>query len=155
MADGRDAGLRNLEGDSEQAFYDWYHSGGRSGAHPWEICHGGNSTHISLFVSDQDQKWKLVLAGSSIARVVETVKMAIELFEHNIPFILKQAEEILQMVTGNDYIGIVPDFIFPRYCHNFFPEEDKIIDFMNLGHENAEDIIQNSYWYALEKIECD
>jgi hypothetical protein len=155
MADGRDAGLRNLEGDSEQAFYDWYHSGERLGAHPWEICRGGNSTHISLFVSDLDQKWRLVLAGSSDARVVETVIMAIALYEHNIPFILQQPEEILQMVTGNDYIGIVPDFILPRYCHSFFPEEDKIIDFMNLGHEQTEDIIQNSYWYPLEKIECD
>ena len=154
MADGRDAGLRNLERDSEQAFYDWYHSGERSGAHPWEICRGGNSTHISLFVSNQDQKWKLVLAGSSAGRVVETVKMAIALYEHNIPFILQQAEEILQMITGNDYIGIVPDFIFPRYCHSFFPEEDKIIDFMNLGLENTKDIVKNAFWYPLEIIEC-
>jgi len=32
MADGRDAGLRNIEGDSPGAFYEWYHNYGRMGA---------------------------------------------------------------------------------------------------------------------------
>jgi hypothetical protein len=50
FADGRDAGLRDIDGDSPEAFNEWYHSGSRMGAHPWEICRGGNSTHISLYV---------------------------------------------------------------------------------------------------------
>ena len=37
MADGRDAGLRDIDGDSPEAFNEWYHSGSRMGAHPWEI----------------------------------------------------------------------------------------------------------------------
>jgi len=32
MADGRDAGLRNIEGDSPGAFHEWYHNTGRMGA---------------------------------------------------------------------------------------------------------------------------
>ena len=55
--------------------------------------------------------------------------------------------------TGNHYIGIVPDYIIPRYCHSFFPEEDRIIDFMDLGYEQDEIIIASAYWYPLEKIE--
>ena len=31
-ADGRDAGLRNIEGDSPGAFHQWYHNGERMGA---------------------------------------------------------------------------------------------------------------------------
>jgi len=58
-------------------------------------------------------------------------------------------EEILRMVTGSDYIGIVPDYHFPRYCHSLFPPEDRIIDFMNLGYEDTEDIIKYAYWYPV------
>ena len=153
MADGRDAGLRNIEGNAQRAVHAWYHSGERLGAHPWEICRGGNSTHISLFATNTENKWYLRLAGSSIVRVEETVKMAIVLYDKNIPFTLSEAEAILQMITGNDYIGIVPDYIFPRYCHGLFPKEDKIIDFMNLGMEEDEAIISKIYWYPLKKIE--
>jgi len=153
MADGRDAGLRSIEGNSQKAFHNWYFGSERLGAHPWEICSGGNSTHISLFASYAENRWSLRLAGSSVVRVEETVKMAVALYEKNIPFILDKAEAILHMVTGNDYIGIVPDYIIPRYCHSFFPDEDRIIDFMDLGYEQDEIIIANAYWYPLEKIE--
>jgi hypothetical protein len=154
LADGRDAGLRNIDGDSPEAFYEWYHSAERIGAHPWEICRGGNSTHISLFISEAQNGWDVRLAGSSISRVEETVRMAVALFENKIPFQLSEAEEIVRMVTGNDFIGIVPDNIFPRYCHSLFPVEDNIIDFMNLGFDKEIilKIIEKTYWYPLEEI---
>jgi hypothetical protein len=57
------------------------------------------------------------------------------------------------MVTGTDYIGIVPDYVLPRYCHGLFPKEDRIIDFMNLDREKEDRIIPLTYWYPLEKIE--
>lgn len=154
MADGRDGGLRELAEDSPSAFYEWYHSSAWLGGHPWEICRGGNSTHISLYISDVQGKWKVRLAGSSIVRVEETVRMAVALYDSNIPFELSDAEEILRMVTGNDYIGIVPEYIFPRYCHRFFPKEDQIIDFMNLGYDKdvTGKIAEKAYWYPLEWI---
>ena len=157
MADGRDAGLRNIPGDSPEAFYDWYHSSERVGAHPWEICRGGNSTHISLFVSEVDNKWNIRLEGSSIGRVEETVRMAVALCENSIPFQLSDAEEIVRMITGNDFIGIVPDTIFPRYCHSLFPVRDNIIDFMNLGSDKeiVPKIIEKTLWYPLEEITLD
>lgn len=153
MADGRDEGLREINGDSSQAFHEWYHHG-RWGGHPWEICRGGNSTHISLAVYPQDGKWIVYLAGSSIGRVEETVRMAVALHEYKIPFELSQAGEIVRMVTGDDYIGIVPEHVLPRYCHSMFPEEDRIIDFMNLGYDEefTQKIVEKSYWYPLEEI---
>ncbi len=154
MADCRDAGLRNIESDSSQAFSEWYQSGSTMGAHPWEICRGGNSTHISLFVSERNGKWAIRLAGSSIVRVEETVRMAVALHENRIPFELSDAEEIVRMVTGNDFIGIVPDTVFPRYCHSLFPKEDRIIDFMNLGFDRdlVPKIVEKTCWYPLEEI---
>jgi hypothetical protein len=155
MADGRDAGLRDIDGDSPEAFNEWYHSGSRMGAHPWEICRGGNSTHISLYVLDKNGKWIFDLAGSSIVRVEETVRMAVNLYEKMIPFELRDADEIVRMVTGEDFIGIVPDTVFPRYCHSIFPEEDRIIDFMNLGSDKeiVPAIVEKAQWYPLERIE--
>jgi len=153
MADGRDSGLREIERNSTKAFSDWFHSSGWSIGHPWEICRGGNSTHISLFVHPKDTQWTLRLAGSSVGRVEETVKMVLSLYDHHIPFILSEAEEILRMVAGTDYIGIVPDYVFPRYCHSCFPKEDRIIDFMNLYREDEDRLIPLTYWYPLERIE--
>jgi hypothetical protein len=154
IADGRDAGLRDIDPDSPEAFYDWYHSGGTLGSHPWEICRGGNSTHISLYVSEVQGKWNITLAGSSVGRVEETVRMTVALFDNKIPFELRDANEIVRMVTGIDFIGIVPDKFLPIYCHSLFPKEDKIIDFMNLGFDNEiiPKIIEKAFWYPLDKI---
>ena len=124
------------------------------GAHPWEICRGGNSTHISLFVSEKSGKWAVRIAGSSIGRVEETARMAVALHENKIPFELSDAEEIVRMVTGIDFIGIVPDTVFPRYCHSLFLKEDRIIDFMNLGYDKelVPKIVEKTFWYPLEEI---
>jgi len=155
FADGRDAGLRDIDGDSPEAFNEWYNSGSRMGAHPWEICRGGNSTHISLYVLKKDGKWIFGLAGSSIVRVEETVRMAVAFYENKIPFELRDADEIVRMVTGEDFIGIVPDTVFPRYCHSLFPEEDRIIDFMNLDSDKeiVPSVVGKAQWYPLERIE--
>jgi len=56
------------------------------------------------------------------------------------------------MIKGIDFIGIVPENVFPRYCHGFFPDEDRTIDFMNLGYERVEEIIEKSYWYPIKEI---
>ena len=81
--------------------------------------------------------------------------MAIALYENNIPFLLSNAEEIVHMISGTDFIGIVPDGVTPRYCHGMFPEEDRIIDFMNLDNDERTQvaIIEKSFWYPLEKID--
>ncbi|OFY41649.1 MAG: hypothetical protein A2X18_09955 [Bacteroidetes bacterium GWF2_40_14] len=150
-ADGRDEGFTKLNLDSEADFLDWFRNK-NGGGHPWEICRGGNSTHISLYVQSSENGWLLVLDGSSCVRVLETVKMAIALYKSHIPFILNKSAEILRMITGIDYIGIVPKTIFPRYCNSHFPPEDKIIDFMNLGFDNKEEIIQKATWYPLRRI---
>jgi len=155
MADGRDCGLKQINENSVKAFAKWYKDDSRCGGHPWEICRGGNSTHISLYVCKNDKGWYLRLAGSSCTRVVETVRSAAALYKNNVPFILSDAEEIYRMIRGEDYIGIVPETVFPRYCHSLFPKEDKIIDFMNLGFEEVDGIIKKAYWYPIPEIRAE
>jgi len=152
MADMRHGGLTEIDIDSPEAFREWYHSGLKAGAHPWEICRGGNSTHISLMLSAREKDWVLSLAGSNIVRVVETVRMATALYRHGIPFHLRDGKEILDMVRGRDFIGIVPDHITPRYCQCLFPKEDRIIDFMNLPFKFRNQIIHHGSWYPPDVV---
>lgn len=152
MADGRDCGLTILNEKSYQDFNKWYETEKNCGGHPWEICRGGNSTHISLYICQDNNGWYLRLEGSSRARVIETIKMAVALYKNEIPFILGKAEEIYSMARGVDYIGIVPESVTPRYCHSYFPAEDKIIDFMNLGAEKSNEIINKAFWYPLPEL---
>jgi hypothetical protein len=153
MADGRDCGLQELNETSYQEFQDWHETKMNCGGHPWEICRGGNSTHISLFICKEKEGWNLRLEGSSSLRVIETIKIAVALYQHQIPFVLGKAEEIYKMAIGIDYIGIVPEKVIPRYCHSYFPKEDNIIDFMNLGYEKSEEIIRKAFWYPIDKIQ--
>ncbi|NJK93749.1 MAG: hypothetical protein HC905_01420 [Bacteroidales bacterium] len=153
MADGRDCNLSKIDEDSVVAFRNWYKNESHCGGHPWEICRGGNSTHISLFLEYIDNsKWLLRLAGRSSVRVVETIKFAVALFENEIPFMLEDARNILNMVTGVDYIGIVPDSVIPRYCSSYFPNDEHIIDFMNLGNERRNELVKIAVWYPEREI---
>lgn len=151
-ADGRDGGLMELELNSPGAYQDWFDGHAYMIGHPWEVCRGGNSTHISLFVRRDERGWWLSLAGKSRARSVETIKFFLALCEHQIPVQLCDANELLGMVTGKDYIGIVPEGVTPRYCASFFPTEENIIDYMNLGDEQMEAIIEKADWYPLETL---
>ncbi len=152
FADGRDFGLTQLETDSPEAFEEWFDKREWQIGHPWEVCRGGNSTHISLYIDKQSNGWRLSIAGKSRGRVAETVRFAIALYKHNIPFKLWDAKEILAMVSGTDYIGIVPEKVMPVYCHSYFPKEDCIVDFMNLPMEKREMVINAAYWYQNEEV---
>ena len=154
MADGRDEGLLEIQGDSRKAFEEWFKTRFHGG-HPWEICRGGNSTHISLFLHRESKGWKVYLNGSSRVRTVETAKMAIALFEHKIPFIIIDAKQIVHMLKGIDYLGIVPEDVTPRYCHSYFPDEDKIHDFINpwYDEEIVKAIEKYASWYPVETLE--
>lgn len=73
-ADGRDEGLREVDPDDPDAFHDWLFDRTRGGGHPWEVCRGGNSTHISLRPVCEENGYFLYLDGDAWNRTVETVK---------------------------------------------------------------------------------
>jgi hypothetical protein len=152
MADSRHGGLLNIKPDSSTAFKKWYVSGEWRGTHPWEICRGGNSTHITLHISKYNDGWKLYLTG--LFRQVETINMAIALFEQLVPFVFYDKTDMLNMAKGEDNWGVVPENVIPKYCHSFFPKEDNVIDFLNPWHyEDIRAVVEkHATWYPEKKI---
>ena len=154
-ADGRHGGLLDLEPDSAAAFAEWLKKG-YSGSHPWEIARGGNTTHVSLSVWREEERCILSLGGSASSRATETIRMALALYRQNVPFTLHGAEHLARMANGEDWIGVLPRTfgISPRYCEEFFPEEDRIYDFTSwFTVEENPGVERFVKWYPLEGIE--
>ena len=151
-ADGRDDGLKDIDADSPEAFRDWLLDRNNHGGHPWEVCRGGNSTHVSLCVVDDEQGYFLYLAGDAWTRTIETVKFYLALTRAGVPVYLDEAHTLADRLAETEKIGIVPEGIRPAYCENFFPKEH-IIDFMNLPYDDREKFIPFCTWYDEKLIE--
>ena len=171
-ADGRDEGLTGkgdimhrgdggIDLSSSVAWEEWYHCRTHMGGHPWEVCRGGNSTHIDLFVFDSRNEldWKLKLgkitaaeaeekrknggyyfsvAGNAWNRAVEAVKFYVSIHDAGYPVLLQDANSILSRFLGTDLIGIVPHTTIPKYCDSMFPNcYGKILDFMHVYDDDA------------------
>lgn len=149
-ADGRDEGLTALPENDPVAFSEWLNSC-RGGGHPWEICRGGNSTHIDLFPRQDEKGYFLVLDGDSWGRTAETIKIFLALSKAGIPVVLREAKTLGDRVAGVEKMGIVPEGVFPRYCHSYFPGEH-IIDFTNLPLDHREELSKLCVWQPIPEI---
>lgn len=145
-ADGRDEELGEVDQDSPEAFYAWLTDRSHYGGHPWEVCLGGNSTHISLYVRLDEKGYYLNLDGDAWNRTIETVKFYLALCRAGIPVYLSEAHTLADRLAETEKIGIVPDGVFPDYCGGLFPNEH-IIDFMNLPDEDREKFLPFCTWY--------
>ena len=145
-ADGRDEGLQDIDADSPEAFHAWFHDRDRCGGHPWEVCRGGNSTHVDLRVMEDARGYFLYLAGAAWNRTIETVKFYLALTRANIPVYLAEAKMLADRLAEEEKIGIVPEGVLPAYCGSWFPNEH-IIDYMNLPSEDREKFLPFCTWY--------
>lgn len=150
-ADGRDDGLKEIEPDSPEAFEKWLIDRKQFGGHPWEVCRGGNSTHVSLYVHHDDNGYSLVLAGDAWNRTIETVKFFLALRHAGLPVYLQEAKTLADRLTGKEKIGIVPEGVLPAYCEGRFPSEH-IIDFMNLPTEDREKFLPFCEWQRIKPV---
>ena len=57
-------------------------------------------------------------------------------------------EEAFPRLTGAEAIGIVPEGVFPAYCHDRFPGES-IVDFMNLPRERQDELAKYCRWQPI------
>lgn len=73
------------------------------------------------------------------------------LYRAGIPVGLYNGRLIANAFTGNDRIGIVPNEVFPRYCHSMFPKED-VIDFVNIYDDEMDSIKDYVTWYDIPEI---
>ena len=149
-ADGRDEGLCAVDNNSPEAFHEWLHDRKHSGGHPWEVCRGGNSTHISLYVHEDERGYCLTLAGSAWNRTVETIKFYLALVNAHIPVRLMDGHILAERMLGTEKIGIVPHGVIPAYCSGYFPNEN-IIDYMNLPLEYENQLGDYAVWQDIPK----
>jgi len=151
-ADRRDEGLGEIDPDSPEAFADWYHTRNRGG-HPWEVCRGGNSTHISLYVCHNEDGWSLVVAGSAWTRCLEAMRFFLALHRAGLPVAMREAAMLKARVLGEEKIGVVPKGVFPAYCQSYFPGED-VIDYMNLPDAEADRkwLAERCVWQPIEHV---
>ena len=136
-ADGRDEGLSEIDENDPAAFAEWFNNRERHGGHPWEVCAGGNSTHIDLYVCHEYGAYSLTVRGKSYSRSIETIKFYNALRRTGVAVYLCDAQELVDRVTERDVIGIVPCEVYPVYCESLFPNMD-ILDFMNLPYERED-----------------
>lgn len=150
FADGRDDGLQEIDENSPQAFSEWYHDKQWKIGHPWEVCRGGNSTHVSLYILEDEKGYYFCVAGRSYSRSIEAIKFYLALHRAGYPVRISDAKALAARFTETDKIGIVPQGRITRYCEGDFPGE-KIIDFINLPYEKekAEKIAERACWQPI------
>ena len=150
-ADGRDEGLEEIDPDSPEEFRKWLVETPRGGGHPWEVCRGGNSTHIGLRVGMDEDGYYLFLAGSSYGRSPETIKFYLALRRNGIPVQLSEGDHLADRVQGKEKVGVVPQGVIPKYRYGDFPGED-IIVFMNLPYEDTEAYAARCVWQEIDEV---
>lgn len=181
--DGRDEGLSGrghglnagpgIDFDDPAAWDEWYFHREQHGGHPWEVCRGGNSTHVDLYVMhdrrDLDFKYRageisedeyqerirssgyfFLIGGKH--RAAEAVRFYTALSAAGLPVLLSDAKDIMTRFDGTGYVGIVPHSVPTRYCEELFPEKyGDIIDFMHVYREEMEKFGDAIEWLPEEE----
>lgn len=162
-ADGRDGGLtgrkydcigNGVDLDDSEAWNKWYNDRTHFGGHPWEVCRGGNSTHVSLYVSDYNKDnrkgYYFVVAGKSFGRAAETVNFYVAIKEAGYPIVIEDGDAMLARYKATDYVGIVPHLVPTRYCESLFDKKyGTILDFMHVYDDDLEKFGDKIEWIEL------
>lgn len=142
-ADGRHEGLLDIDPNSKKEFANWLdgkHPKKTSGGHPWEIKRGGNTTHINLYVSRPsfhlNESFEITLAGASIGRLNETVRMFLAIHDAGLPITIADPEGIRKRILAQDNVGIIPKYESLHRANQQFREDEYVYDvlyFHDLG----------------------
>jgi hypothetical protein len=131
LADGRDAGLTELPANSADAFTKWYGSA-RGGSHPWEVYRGGNTTHISLGITERRKGWSVFLGGSSTTRMAETIRIALALVKAGLSIEIYDAQHLMLRLLGMDNVGLIPEYTSNHRAAQDFEGADEVFDCVHL-----------------------
>lgn len=156
FSDNRDGGLRDLEGDSEEVFENWYHNVKNdyhsNNSHLWEISMGSSYTRIHLYLDHDDNGYFLMLSGGIHCNQVEVVRMFNALKANNLPVFITCGIKLKKFILGEDNVGLVSDNDTPyAYWYGGFDDSDANT-FMRLP-ENADEIIKNAKWFDFDNYE--
>lgn len=153
MADGRHEGLIDILPYSSEDLVKWYHSG-RGGGHPWEICRGGNTTHIDLGILHEYDKWFIFLNGNSTGRMLETARMALAFHRKKMPFRWYGFKDVQLKMEGRDNVGIIPEFHSLHRANQLFDGKDNVFDCLHYDDLGAAKIQAKNFitFFSLEPL---
>ena len=185
-ADGRDEGLTGkghglnegsgIDYNDPKDWDKWFFDKKRFGGHPWEVCRGGNRTHVSLYVrhdkedleydyqsgeitDETYEKYKtesgyyFTVSGLSWTRSVESVNFFVSIREAGFPVTISSGDAILLRFKGEDNVGIVPWRLPTSYCEELFPEKyGTMIDFIHV-FDNYEKLKPMIRWIPEDQSE--
>lgn len=138
FADGRDDGLLEIDGDSQQEFADWIdgkHPKKGMGGHPWEIKRGGNTTHITLAVYrppySQRNRFIIELCGEAWTRFAETLKMLYAIHEAGLPITITNPESVRKRLLAQDNVGVIPSYDSYHRANQYFPAKQDVFEVLH------------------------
>ncbi len=138
FADGRDDGLLDIDGDSQQEFADWIdgkHPKKEMGGHPWEIKRGGNTTHITLAVYrppySQRNRFVVELCGEAWTRFAETLKMLYAIHEAGLPITITNPESVRKRLLAQDNVGVIPSYDSYHRANQYFPAKQDVFEVLH------------------------
>ena len=150
-ADGRDQGLRNINGDSIEEFEKWYVENCHHFDHAFEILPGRSFYRGDLWIDNDGNGYYLILSGNNFWTSLDVIKIYVELIKNNIPVILHDAELITQRLLGESFMAIIPKgkiaYGYQRILNKY------LIDSMHLPKENRELFIEKIKWEDIPKLE--
>ncbi|MCL2467244.1 MAG: hypothetical protein FWF02_05965 [Micrococcales bacterium] len=147
-ADGRHDGLLNLAPESAEEFAEFRQYDGR----PWQILAGANDTGVSLYPTCDDDGWYLTVASDTVSRSVEAARIYLALIDHAIPVALANPALVVNMLTGADDIGIVPEDVRPTAgCQTMFLGGN-VADFRHLVPGTTAETVSRAYWYPIPLV---
>lgn len=138
FADGRDDGLLEIDGDSQQEFADWIdakHPKKGIGGHPWEIKRGGNTTHITLVVYkprySQSGRYIIELCGEAWNRFAETLKMLYAIHDAGLPITITNPESVRKRLLAQDNVGIIPAYDSYHRANQYYPAKQDVFEVLH------------------------
>jgi hypothetical protein len=136
---GHSCGISKIDQNSPQEFSDLIdgtHPKIKLGEKAWRIKGGGSATSINLCVSranHQKEGFEISLYGDWLHRLRETICMALAFYEADLPFGIANPETIRSRLLAQDYIGIVPSYVFYCSARWHFTEKDFVFDTLHLN----------------------
>ena len=101
---------------------------------------------------DHGDGYTLTVDGDAWTRTIESVKFFLALHRAGLPVSMRYGALLAKRLTEEELIGVVPCTVFPAYCGQYFPGQD-VIDYMQLPHDNEQEVAEKCVWQALEPVE--
>lgn len=140
-----------LDMDSEKDFEDYLNGKYQMCGHPWGILSGSSRTRIVLYPIKDEDGYYFKLDGNVNWAAYELVRIFLALVKNNIPVLLREPDEIVQYLRGEDYIGVVPRTKQTIYCQRCFFGKD-VNDFEHYDLDKDKGLFEYIDWEPLQQL---